>query len=117
MYLKRAAEQPLKDSLAGDKVGVILGARQVGKTTLVEHVRVGQPATFLNFDVEVDRARFLAAALAPTDGLRLLGHPSVLVMYEAQRLPEAARIIKSWHDARLPAQFLLLGFSSLDLLD
>ena len=66
MYLKRAAEQPLKDILAGDKVGVILGARQVGKTTLVEHVLAGQPAVFLNFDVEVDKARFrAAAALSP----------------------------------------------------
>jgi predicted AAA+ superfamily ATPase len=118
MYLKRAAEQPLKDILASDKVGVILGARQVGKTTLVEHVLAGQSAVFLNFDVEVDKARFqAAAALSPSDGLRSLGNPSVLVIDEAQRLPQVSRIIKGWHDARLPAKFLLLGSSSLDLLD
>ena len=118
MYLSRAAEQPLKDILAGDKVGVILGARQVGKTTLVEHVLAGQPAVFLNFDVEVDKARFLAAAaLAPSDALRSLGNPAVLVIDEAQRLTETSRIIKGWHDLRLPAKFLLLGSSSLDLLD
>ena len=118
MYLKRAAEQPLKKILASNKVGVILGARQVGKTTLVEHVLAGQPAVFLNFDVEVDKARFqAAAALSPGDALRSLGNPSVLVIDEAQRLPEASRTIKGWHDARLPAKFLLLGSSSLDLLD
>lgn len=118
MYLKRQAEQPLKDILAGDKVGVILGARQVGKSTLVEHVLAGQPATFLNFDVEVDKARFqAAAALSPGDGLRSLGNPPVLVIDEAQRLPETSRIIKGWYDARLPAKLLLLGSSSLDLLD
>jgi len=118
MYIKRAAEQALKEILAGDKVGVILGARQVGKTTLVEHVLAGQPAVFLNFDVEVDKARFrAAAALAPNDALRSLGNPSLLVIDEAQRLPEASRILKGWHDARLPAKFLLLGSSSLDLLD
>ena len=118
MYLKRAAEQLLKDIISGGKVGVILGARQVGKTTLVEHVLAGQPAVFLNFDVEVDKARFQAvAALAPSDGLRALGNPSVLVIDEAQRLPATSRIIKGWHDARLPAKFLLLGSSSLNLLD
>jgi len=118
MYLKRAAEQPLKDILASNKVGVILGARQVGKTTLVEHVLAGQPAVFLDLDVEVDKARFqAAAALAPRDGLRSLGNPSVLVIDEAQRLPETSRIVKGWHDARLPAKFLLLGSSSLNLLD
>ncbi len=118
MYIKRASETALKDILAGDKVGIILGARQVGKTTLVEHVLAGQPAVFLNFDVEVDKARFqAAAALSPGDALRSLGNPAVLVMDEAQRLPEAARIVKGWRDARLPAKFLLLGSSSLDLLD
>jgi hypothetical protein len=118
MYIKRAAEQMLKDMLASDKVGVILGARQVGKTTLVEHVLAGQPVVFLNFDVDVDKARFqAAAALSPGDGLRSLGNPSVLVIDEAQRFPETSRIIKGWHDARLPAKFLLLGSSSLDLLD
>lgn len=118
MYLKRAAENPLADILASGKVGIILGARQVGKTTLVEHGLAGQQAAFLNFDVEVDKARFQAAAtLAPADGLRALGNPQVLVIDEAQRLPETARLIKGWHDARLPAKFLLLGSSSLDLLD
>lgn len=118
MYLRRQAEQPLKDILAGDKVAVILGARQVGKTTLVEQVLREQGAVFLNFDVEVDKARFLsAAALAPSAALCSLGNPSVLVIDEAQRLPEASRIIKGWHDARVPARFLLLGSSSLNLLD
>ena len=113
MYLRRQAEQPLKDILAGDKVGIILGARQVGKSTLVEHVLAGQPATFLNFDVEVDKARFqAAAALSPIDGLRSLGSPAVLVIDEAQRLPETSRIIKGWYDARVPAKLLLLGSSS-----
>jgi len=118
MYLRREAEDTLKDILAGDKVGIILGARQVGKITLVEHVLGGQPALFLNFDIEVDKARFLAAsALSPSDGLRSLGNPPVLVIDEAQRLPATSRIIKGWHDSRLAAKFLLLGSSSLDLLD
>ena len=118
MYLKRIAEQRLKDILSGDKVALILGARQVGKTTLVEHSLVEQPAEFLNFDIEVDKTRFLAAAaLSPGEGMRYLGNPAVLVIDEAQRLPEAARIIKGWHDARIPAKFLLLGSSSLDLID
>ena len=118
MYLKRTAEALLENILSGNKVGVILGARQVGKTTLVEHVLVGQTTVFLNFDVEVDKARFqAAAALSPADGLRSLGNPTVLVIDEAQRWPETARVIKGWHDVRLPAKILLLGSSSLNLLD
>ena len=85
---------------------------------MVEHVLSGRSAAFLNFDVEVDKARFFSvAALAPLDGLRALGNPEVLVIDEAQRLPETARIVKGWHDVRLPVKLLLLGSSSLNLLD
>jgi len=118
MYLKREAEHILAPLLAGDKVTVILGARQVGKTTLVRHVLAGHEPLILNFDVDADKARFLAAStLSPEEGIRSLGNPPVLVIDEAQRLPETSRIIKGWHDAGLPAKFLLLGSSSLDLLD
>src|SRR5579859_2162408 len=118
MYVQRTAEKALREILAGDKVGIILGARQVGKTTLVEHVLAGQPALFLNFDVQVDVARFLAAAsLPPQDGLRSLGSPPILIIDEAQRLPETSRIVKGWHDSHLPVKILMLGSSSLNLLD
>jgi predicted AAA+ superfamily ATPase len=68
--------------------------------------------------VEIDKQRFLAAAaLSPADGLRSLGSPEVLVVNEAQRLPEAARVVKGWRDSRLPLKMLLLGSSNLNLLD
>ena len=118
MYINRTAENVLVNMLDGDKVGIVLGARQVGKTTLVEHVLSGRKARFLNFDVEVDKRQFLAAAaLPPADALQSFGNPEVLVVDEAQRLPETARVVKGWHDARLPAKILLLGSSSLNLLD
>lgn len=118
MYINRLAEASLKEILAGNKVGIILGARQVGKTTMVERVLEGQSALFLNFDIEVDKARFKAAsALSPVDGLVALGNPAVLVIDEAQRLPETSRVIKGWHDRKVDVKFLLLGSSSLDLLD
>jgi len=118
MYLKRLAEAALQEIISGDKIGIILGARQVGKTTLIRHVVQRRGVVFLNFDVEVDKARFqAAAALPPADALGSLGNPRVLVIDETQRLPEASRIIKGWYDAHLPVKILLLGSSSLDLLD
>ena len=90
----------------------------MGKTTLVEHVLQGRKSTFLNFDITVDLAKFqAAAALSPAEALRALGDPEVLVIDEAQRLPETARVVKGWHDARVPARILLLGSSPLNLLD
>ncbi len=118
MYIRRIAEQSLNHILGGSKIGIVLGARQVGKTTLVEHVLAGRNALFLNFDVEIDKRRFLAAGgLSPATGLESLGNPEVLVVDEAQRLPDTPRIVKGWYDTRLPVKILLLGSSSLSLLD
>lgn len=117
MHIKRTAEAALHEMLADKKVGLMLGARQVGKTTLVKRVLGGKNAVFLNFDIEFDKQRFLAAAtLPPADAMASFGNPEVIVFDEAQRLPETARIVKGWHDDGLPVKFLLLGSSSLDLL-
>jgi predicted AAA+ superfamily ATPase len=118
MYLARQAEGELRQAMASGKVVILLGARQVGKTTLVEQLLHGEKARFLNFDLEIDKTGFLAAAtLPPEEALRTFGTPSTLVIDEAQRLPEASRIVKGWHDAKVATRFLLLGSSSLDLLD
>ncbi len=118
MYLNRLAEAELTDALRSGKVTVILGARQVGKTTLVGHTLRGADVCYLNFDVEVDRARFNAAAkLPPEDAMRIFGNPELVVLDEAQRLPEAARVVKGWYDSRVAQRFVLLGSSSLDLMN
>ncbi len=118
MYIRRIAENILRQVLDNGKVGIILGARQVGKTTLVQEGLKGKNALFLNFDVEIDKRRFQAAgSLTPPDAVRTLGSPEILVIDEAQRLPEAARVVKGWYDSQVPMRILLLGSSSLDLLD
>jgi predicted AAA+ superfamily ATPase len=118
MYLKRHAEDGLRESLASGRVTVVLGARQVGKTTLVEHVLSGARTRSLDFDVPADQAYFMAVApMPPEDAMRALGAPEVLVLDEAQRHPEVARIVKGWYDAHVTTRFVLLGSSSLNLMD
>lgn len=118
MYIPRQAERKLNKLLDSGKVVMVLGARQVGKTTLVRHVLANRQVTFLNLDLEIDQQRFLvAASLAPKDALKTLGAQEILVVDEAQRLPETGRIVKGWYDAGVPTKIVLLGSSSLNLLD
>lgn len=117
MYIEREAETRFLKALESGKILVLTGARQVGKTTLVRHVLDSRHVTMLNFDVPFDAARFKAAAvLPPADGLKTLGNPEYLVIDEAQREPETARIVKGWHDSGLPVKIILLGSSALNLL-
>lgn len=117
-YIARQAEKSLIEALKSPKVLMILGARQTGKTTLVQHALAGRNALSLNLDVDVDKNRLLAASkLSPHEALASLGSPKILVIDEAQRLPEVSRIVKGWYDVGLPVKIILLGSSSLNLLD
>lgn len=117
-YIPRVLEIELKKSFATPKVVLLLGARQVGKTTLIE--RVAPRGAALNMDIEVDRARVIGAAkLSPADAVRSLGVAAgeILVIDEAHRVPDIGRITKGWYDAKVPVKIVLLGSSSATLLD
>lgn len=116
-YIPRFAQAHFEKLLESSKVVMILGARQVGKTTLVQHVLKGRNAFFLNLDIEIDKQRFLAASkISPPEAIKSFGMPEILVVDEAQRLVETGRIIKGWYDARIFTKMVLLGSSSLNIL-
>ncbi len=118
MYISRDIEKQLQDLLNDNKVIILLGARQVGKTTMIEPFVQKVGGLLLNCDISVDKARLSAAStLNPTEAIKFLGNPKLLVIDEAQTFPEIGRIVKGWYDARLPIKIVLLGSSSLDLLD
>lgn len=118
MYIHRTVEEEVKKRLANPKVLIMLGARQVGKTTLIKHLLTEKEAFFLNCDVQVDLMRLSAAGqMAPQDAHRSFGTPRYLVIDEAQRLPDVGRIVKGWYDSHIPCKIILLGSSSLNLLN
>lgn len=116
-YIPRFAQAHFEKLLESSKVVMVLGARQVGKTTLVQHVFKGKNVFFLNLDIEIDKQRFLAASkISPMEAIKSFGMPEILVVDEAQRLVETGRIIKGWYDAKVPTKMVLLGSSSLNIL-
>lgn len=116
MYIHRLAEKNVSNPT--EKVLIILGARQVGKTTLVKRYLEGKKSVFMNLDIEVDKARLMAVgSLPPIEAWKAFGSADYIVIDEAQRLPEVGRIVKGWYDSQIPARIILLGSSSLDLLN
>ncbi len=89
---------------------VVLGARQVGKSTLVQSIaRGGHPAQILTLD---DRATRAAALADPTGFVADLRTP--VALDEVQRAPDLLLAIKQRVDEDpRPGQFLLTGSANI----
>lgn len=109
----RAAERQLEQRLGWYPVVLLLGPRQVGKTTLARQLAARHPGSvFLDLESSADRARLAEP------GLFLARHRERLVILdEVQFVPELFSHLRPEVDAhRRPGRFLLLGSASGDLL-
>jgi predicted AAA+ superfamily ATPase len=110
-FLDRHLRSDIVEALGDTRVVVVLGARQVGKSTLVAqiaaHDRPG--AAVLTLD---DHATRQAALDDPTGFVADLATP--VVLDEAQRVPDLLLAIKQRVDEdQRPGQFLLTGSANI----
>jgi predicted AAA+ superfamily ATPase len=113
MIARRKQLRLLGRMLDRNPVVAILGARQVGKTTLArEYVKRGRrPETVFDLERAADLARLEDAEL----GLRDL--KGIVILDEIQRRPELFSTLRVLADRpRKPARFLVLGSASPTLL-
>jgi predicted AAA+ superfamily ATPase len=113
MIDRRRQLDTLTRLLARNRVVAILGARQVGKTTLARTYAKGQGRPFTIFDLELpqDLARLADPELALAD---LSG---LIILDEIQRRPDLFPVLRALVDRpRSRARFLVLGSASPDLL-
>jgi predicted AAA+ superfamily ATPase len=95
------------------KAIVLLGPRQVGKTTLIENLVANKNVLFLNGDDPQTRLRMADAAFLFLK--EIVSDYEVIVIDEAQRIKNIGVAVKMLIDAKLNKQFILTGSSSLDL--
>jgi hypothetical protein len=103
----------VRRKLAQAPVVAVLGARQVGKTTLARQIAAAssQPTTFFDLEDTRDRAQ-LADPIRTLSSLK-----GLVILDEVQRLPDLFTTLRVLADRRpIRARFLVLGSSSPDLL-
>ena len=115
---RQIARQTLSDAvvrgLSEGPAVALLGARQVGKTTLARQVLPGWRGPSAVFDLEVTADR---EALSATPERLLRAGEGLVVLDEVQRMPGLFEVLRPiCDDPGRRAVFLLLGSASLDLV-
>jgi uncharacterized protein len=112
MLARSAHVRRIRDLLSEFPVVGLIGARQIGKTTLAAAVAENEP-TSVHFDLEDPRD--LAKLNAPMLALEPLR--GLVVLDEVQHRPELFPVLRVLADRRAkPARFLVLGSASPNLL-
>lgn len=110
-YIERTIDPELRKLLSYFPAVGVVGARQVGKTTLVKALDID--AVYLDLEDDRDRAKLAAD---PHFFLKTYEGQCV-VLDEVQQMPEIFRLLRGIIDAnRRPGRFILLGSASPELL-
>jgi len=105
MYKFRMMDERVRDSLAAFRIVSLTGARQVGKTTLVQRLCRETGRRYVSLEDPVARA----AAAADPDAW-LAANPPPLALDEVQRVPALFPALKRQVDRETaPGQYLLTG--------
>jgi predicted AAA+ superfamily ATPase len=113
--IPRFVESSIEESLFKGKLVIIYGARQVGKTTLAKKIleKYGSKGKYFNCELLP-----VQEALAIKDAGKLkafLGDSKLVVLDEAQNIPDVGKILKIMVDTYPKLQIIATGSSSFDL--
>jgi len=112
MY-KRTLEKRIIDKFSSKKAIIVVGPRQVGKTTLIHEIIKNKKHLFLDADDPV--VRELLTNINTERLKSLIGEHNVVFIDEAQRIPNIGITLKIITDQLKWVQLLVSGSSSFEL--
>lgn len=115
MYIKRALESQIEKFLFKGKILIIYGARQVGKTTLVNALLEKHDSSAGYYNCDLPEVRQVLESQNPILIKNYVGAKKLAVFDEAQQVREISRSLKILHDTFPQIQVISTGSSSFDL--
>lgn len=115
--IDRKCAQLLNGLLFKGKVIVLIGPRQVGKTTLLKklHTEFGDTSVWLNAD-EGDIKQEIENAETSTELANLIGpNKKMVIIDEAQQINNIGKKLKLWNDTYPEIQIIATGSSAFDI--
>jgi hypothetical protein len=119
--IKRKIFNEIKDHLDKKEISLIVGPRQVGKTTIMNEIKKyldkkGEKSIFLSLDYESDSVFFKSQEdLLRKIKLDLGKDAGFVFIDEIQRKENAGLFLKGIYDLGLPYKFIVSGSGSLEL--
>lgn len=115
MYIKRKLAETVKNHLFRHKAIIILGARQVGKSTLMNHITGQLALPLLNLNCDDPDVRDMLSGINTANLRLMVGQNKVVAIDEAQRVKDIGLVLKRIVDEYPELQVLASGSSSLQL--
>ena len=114
-YIPRIIEKRIKERLFKEKVIILYGARQVGKTTLAQKIlaEFGENGKYLN--CELASVETGLSVLEAEKIKSFLGDYKIIVLDEAQNVRNIGKVLKIIVDTYPKMQIIATGSSSFDL--
>ncbi|MBB5281976.1 hypothetical protein HNQ92_000097 [Rhabdobacter roseus] len=103
------------DSLRPNKVNILVGTRRVGKTHLIQKIGREVPYKLLVLEGEDVQVQALLAERSVANYQRILAGVELLILDEAQAIPEIGKILKLIVDHLPGIRVLATGSSAFDL--
>jgi len=113
--IQRQLNEHIKSKLYKGKVILVSGARQVGKTTLINAMLEQHPGNILHLDGDDVTVQDLMNRPNTQQLKQIIGNNSIVFLDEAQRIPEIGLTSKIIVDQFKDVQLILSGSSSFEL--
>ena len=116
MYIKRDLEKVIKENLFKNKVLILYGARQTGKTTLIKHILKEYEEKDVRYiDCDLISNNQLLSNRNDQEIFSLVQNYKIVVFDEAQTVANIGLVLKNLFDHMPHIQFIATGSSSFDL--
>lgn len=115
MYIKRLLAETIEKRLYKGKAIIILGARQVGKSSLLAHLTDKSDEEILILNCDEPDTRQLLSDISAVDLRLLLAKNKIVMIDEAQRVSDIGLTMKRIVDQYPEIQVIATGSSSLNL--
>ncbi len=116
-YINRTIEQEIIEKLQPNKVVIIFGTRRVGKTELIKKVAKSVSEDYLLLNGEDMEHASVLEQRSTASYKRLLGGRKLLIIDEAQGVPEIGLKLKLMVDTIKGLKIIATGSSSFDLIN